>query len=69
MDLITHVRKILVVRLGAMGDIVHTLPAVAQLKSKFPNAHVTWVIESKWKPLLDDNPDVVEVVTISLTQW
>ena len=69
MDLITHVRKILVVRLGAMGDIVHTLPAVAQLKSKFPNAHVTWVIASKWKPLLDDNPDVDEVVTISLTQW
>jgi len=69
MDLIAHTHRILVVRLGAMGDIIHTLPAVAQLKSRFPNAHVTWVIESKWKPLLEGNPHVDQVITIPLSQW
>ncbi len=48
--------RILVVRLGAMGDIVHALPAVATLKHSFPNSHVTWAVEPKWACLLDGNP-------------
>jgi heptosyltransferase-1 len=47
--------RILVVRLGAMGDIIHTLPAVASLKHSFPGSHVTWAIAPHWAPLLDDN--------------
>ena len=37
--------RILVVRLGAMGDILHTLPAAATLRRSFPAAHITWLIE------------------------
>ena len=44
------------VRLGAMGDIVHALAAVATLKHSFPNSHVTWAVEPKWACLLDGNP-------------
>jgi heptosyltransferase I len=47
--------RILVVRLGAMGDIIHTLPAVASLKHSLPGSHVTWAIAPKWAPLLDGN--------------
>ena len=43
---------ILAVRLGAMGDILHTLPAVAALKLGHPEARLTWVVEPKWTPLL-----------------
>jgi len=46
---------ILVVRLGAMGDIIHTLPAVASLKAAAP---ITWIIEPKWAYLLEGNPHV-----------
>ena len=49
-------RRILVVRLGAMGDIIHALPAVASLKSSYPDAHLTWVVETRWAPLLEANP-------------
>lgn len=56
--------RILVVRLGAMGDIVHTLPAVASLKHGFPESHLTWVVEPLWAPLLEGNPFVDHVVTI-----
>ena len=61
--------KILVVRLGAMGDVIHALPAVARLKCSFPKVRVTWVVESHWAPLLDENPYVDEVVQVPLAQW
>jgi heptosyltransferase-1 len=57
-------RRILVVRLGAMGDIIHTLPAVAFLKQSHPDAHLTWLVEPRWAPLLEDNPYVDRVVLL-----
>jgi len=53
--------RILVVRLGAMGDVIHTLPAVASLKHSFPGSRVTWLIEGQWAPLIEQNPYVDEV--------
>ncbi len=55
-------RRILVVRLGAMGDIIHALPAVASLKSCHPESRVVWIVEPKWAPLLEDNPSLDRVV-------
>ncbi|MCW5981427.1 MAG: glycosyltransferase family 9 protein [Bryobacteraceae bacterium] len=57
-----NARRILVVRLGSMGDIVHALPAVATLKHSMPAAHVAWVADPRWLPLLEDNPFVDEVI-------
>ncbi len=57
--------RILVVRLGAMGDILHTLPAVASLKHSHPASRLTWAVETKWAPLLEGNPFVDRVVLIN----
>ncbi len=54
--------RILVVRLSSMGDIIHALPAVASLKHSYPHSHVTWVVRTRWMPLLEGNPFVDEVV-------
>jgi heptosyltransferase I len=56
--------RILVVRLGAMGDIVHALPAAASLKHGFLGWHVTWVVEPRWAPLLEGNPFVDRLVLL-----
>ncbi|PWU03416.1 MAG: hypothetical protein C5B51_19090 [Terriglobia bacterium] len=56
--------RILVVRLGALGDIIHALPAVASLKHSFAEAHLTWAVEWKWAPLLEQNPFVDTVLPI-----
>jgi heptosyltransferase-1 len=56
--------RILVVRLGAMGDIIHTLPAVASLKHSYPGSRVTWIVEPQWAPLLEDNPFLDRVVLL-----
>src|SRR5579884_2754217 len=44
--------RILIVRLGSMGDIIHTLPAAAALRMAFPQATMGWVVEPRWSELL-----------------
>src|SRR3954451_11999035 len=55
-------RRVLVVRLGAMGDILHTLPAVAWLKENQPGWQLTWLVEPRWAPLLEGNASVDRVL-------
>jgi heptosyltransferase I len=54
--------RILVVRLGSMGDVIHALPAVASLKHSFPHSRLSWVIKPRWAPLLEGNPFVDEII-------
>ena len=56
--------RILVVRLGAMGDIIHALPAAASLKHSYPGSHLTWAVEPRWAPLLEANPFIDRVVLV-----
>jgi heptosyltransferase I len=44
--------RTLIVRLGAMGDVLHALPAVAMLRRALPEAQIGWVIERRWRELL-----------------
>jgi heptosyltransferase I len=53
---------ILVIRLSAMGDIIHALPAVASLKKSFPQRRLAWLVAPKWMPLLQGNPYVDELI-------
>lgn len=55
-------REILVVKPSSLGDVVHTLPAVAMVKARWPNARLRWVINPEWAPLLAGNPHVDEVI-------
>jgi heptosyltransferase-1 len=54
--------RILVVRLGSMGDVIAALPAVASLKHSIPHSKITWAIDPKWSLLLEGNPYVDSVV-------
>ena len=45
-------RSLLVVRLGAMGDVIHTLAAVAVLRCSLPHTRIGWIIEERWSELL-----------------
>lgn len=56
--------RILVLRLGAMGDVVAALPAVASLKHSIPHSKITWVIEPKWSVLLEGNPYIDSVIVL-----
>ena len=45
-------RSLLIVRLGAMGDVIHTTHAVAALRAAHPQLKIGWVIEQRWAELL-----------------
>jgi heptosyltransferase-1 len=46
------IERLLIVRLSAMGDVIHTLPAAYALRAAFPEAMIGWVIEERWAELL-----------------
>lgn len=52
------VRSLLVVKPSSLGDIVHTLPAVALIKRAHPHLSIRWVVRSEFAPLLEGNPDL-----------
>lgn len=45
--------RILIVRIGAMGDVLHAMPAVAALRAALPQAFIGWAIEPGWSELLE----------------
>jgi heptosyltransferase I len=51
-------KSILVIKPSSLGDVVHTLPAVALVADAYPEAEITWVINPEFAPLLRGNPDV-----------
>ena len=57
-------KRILIVRLGAMGDVIQTLPAVSDLRRRFPEARIDWAIDTRWAELLRGNPDINESITL-----
>ena len=62
--------RILIVRLGAIGDVVHTLPAVAVLRRAFPSSHIAWAVErGAAASLLHNKALVDQVVELDLRAW
>lgn len=55
-------RHLLILKPSSLGDIVHTLPAVAALREKFPAARLTWMVNDTWAPLLEGNPAVSDLL-------
>ncbi len=51
--------RVLIVRIGAMGDILHALPAITALREAHPGWHLGWVVEPRWRALLcaESKPD------------
>ena len=59
----------MIIKLGAIGDIIHTLPALSAIRRRFPDAEVSWVAEQRSAEILRDNPfvdNLIEVDTRSM---
>lgn len=64
----SEIKKILIIRLSALGDTIHTLPAVYALRKKFPNAQIDWIVEDKASKFIENNPLVDNVFIIKSKQ-
>jgi len=61
--------KILIVRLSAIGDVIHSLPILNALRKKFPDANISWVVEDKAADILLNNPLINKVFVIPKQRW
>ncbi|HEV2306733.1 MAG TPA: glycosyltransferase family 9 protein [Candidatus Acidoferrales bacterium] len=61
--------RFLVLRMSALGDIVHTLPAVHALRESFPRATIDWLVDQKWMPILEGNTDVSKIIAMNRDSW
>src|SRR5215210_7795569 len=56
--------RILIVKLGSIGDIVHTLPALAAMRRALPNSEISWVVERRSSEILKDNPILDRLIEV-----
>jgi lipopolysaccharide heptosyltransferase I len=50
--------RVVLIKPSALGDIVHTLPVLSALRRRFPRAHICWVVNRSYEPLLVGHPDL-----------
>lgn len=65
----TAVKNILIVRLSAIGDVVHALPVAHAVRKKYPRAEISWIVEEKAYELVETNPYLDRVILLPKNQW
>lgn len=61
--------NVAIVKLSALGDVVHALPVAAALRAARPAARVTWLVETRNAPVLAGHPAIDRVVPIDTRRW
>ncbi len=56
--------RVLIVKLGSIGDVVHTLPSLAAMRRALPDAELSWVVERRAAEILRDNPILDRLIEI-----
>jgi heptosyltransferase-1 len=60
---------VLLVRMSSLGDIVHTFPAVTDLKRERPGAALHWVVEEQYVELARMHPGVDRIIPVAIRRW
>ncbi len=61
--------NILIVKLSAIGDVIHTLPSLSMLRRCWPDATISWVVEEAAADLLRDHPDLDKLIVSRRKKW
>jgi 3-deoxy-D-manno-octulosonic-acid transferase/heptosyltransferase-1 len=61
--------KILIVKLSAIGDVIHTLPALNAIRKRYPGAYITWVVESAAAALVQNHRALDRVIVSRRKEW
>ncbi len=58
--------KIAIVKLSAMGDIIHAMVALQFIKKALPYSQIDWIVEESFKGILENNPHIDNLITVNL---
>ena len=61
--------RLVLIRLSAVGDIVHTWPLACALREAEPSCHLTWVVEEPFRSLVENHPAIDAVLTTRTRRW
>src|ERR1043166_5055650 len=62
-------RRILIVKLSSLGDVIHTLPAALALRRRYPDAHLAWAVECSHAGVLRGLPLIDELIELDRGSW
>ena len=60
--------KIAIIKLSSLGDIVHSMVVLQFIKKHYPESEIDWVVEKRFKGILDNNPHINQIHTVSLAK-
>ncbi|MFW3346364.1 lipopolysaccharide heptosyltransferase I [Aliarcobacter butzleri] len=59
-------KRIAIIKLSAMGDIIHAMVTLQYIKKQYPNLKIDWFVESAFAGVLENNPDINEIIKLDL---
>ncbi len=62
-------KKLLIVRLSAIGDVVHVLHSLKTLRESYPSSHIAWLVEDKAEGILRGQADLDEIIVFPKKKW
>ncbi|KPJ62785.1 MAG: hypothetical protein AMS15_02810 [Planctomycetes bacterium DG_23] len=69
MSLKPEYRRILIVKPSSIGDVIHSLPVLTELRANFPESHIGWLVARKALDIIQDNPYLNEVFIFERDRW
>lgn len=61
--------KVLLIKMSSMGDLVHNLPLVSDIRAHFPDAQIDWVAEEAYSPIPALHPGIHRVIPVAWRRW
>lgn len=62
-------KKILIIRLSSLGDIIHTFPMIHDIKTNKPDYEIDWLVDKSFKGIVKLNPNIDNVILLPLRKW
>lgn len=62
-------KRILLVKTSSMGDVIHNLPIVADIRARYPEAAIDWVVEDAFAEIPAMHPGISRVIPVALRRW
>ncbi|MEK6662436.1 MAG: lipopolysaccharide heptosyltransferase I [Pseudomonadota bacterium] len=61
--------RILLVKTSSMGDVIHNLPIISDIRSRYPNAEIDWLVEESFAEIPALHPGVAQVIPVAIRRW